>query len=1100
MAAAKRLHAVAVAAMVAAMVVVLRSALMAEAQADLKNNGEAVLNQLDSGQFTQSGVADVVNAFASDFQARAHFCFLDGDTDWNRAFSYQNWSFLAECMKTQGDLPSRLCTEAEIKVYLDSLSASSYIGQNRNCNITSWISGCEPGWACSTGPDEDLRVKDEEIPARTSNCQACCKGFFCPQGLTCMIPCPLGSYCPLATLNETTGLCEPYLYGLPPGGNHTCGGANIWADLGRSDQVFCPAGSYCPTTTEKIPCNSGYYCRTGSTSETRCSRLISCDANTATQNIRTYGIMLIVALVALLLFIYNFSDQILAVRERRRAKYRERAAKSVQRKERVRARWKSATDAALKNAAKLHANLSRKFSQRKDAQELRILDEIDVMADDNLLSTCDPIDFDDYQPSSIGLEGDLRGSMGSEIVPGPIDGPHSHGRSSLEIESENTKKKISKTNGVNTDSQIFQYAYAQIEKERYLERKYENLTFSGVVSMATWDEIRKRPFVEVAFKDLTLMLKGNKRCILKSLTGKIMPGRIAAVMGPSGAGKTTFLSALAGKARGCTQGGLILINQKPKSIHSYKKIIGFVPQDDIVHGNLTVEENLWFSARCRLPAGMPRADKVLVVERVIMNLGLQEVRDSLVGTVEKRGISGGQRKRVNVGLEMVMEPSLLFLDEPTSGLDSSSSRLLLRALKHEALAGVNICMVVHQPSYSLFKMFDDLILLAKGGLMVYHGSVREVEGYFGGLGINVPQRVNPPDYYIDILEGLVEPDLSSGINFKDLPLRWMLHNQYPVPEDMQSRAVGLIHSQISTSESIDSTGDVQSFAGELWQDIRCNVEQQRDRMLHNFLRQKDLSNRRTPGVVLQYKYFLGRIAKQRLREAKLQATDYLILLIAGACLGAISKISDSNFGASGYSYTIIAISLLCQIAALRSFSLDKLQYLRESASGISSLAHFLAKDSIDHFNTLIKPAVYLSMFYFLTNPRSTFIDHYIVLVCLVYCVTGIGYVFAIFFQPGSAQLFSVLFPVCFTLIATKAVENDGLKIIAQLTYPKWALEALVIANAKRYYGVWLINRCGVLKTMGYDLHAWKTCILVLIMFGVASRVIAFIGLLIIRKK
>lgn len=94
---------------------------------------------------------------------------------------------------------------------------------------------------------------------------------------------------------------------------------------------------------------------------------------------------------------------------------------------------------------------------------------------------------------------------------------------------------------------------------------------------------------------------------------------------------------------------------------------------------------------------MPKADKVLVVERVIESLGLQSVRDSLVGTVEKRGISGGQRKRVNVGLEMVMEPSLLILDEPTSGLDSASSQLLLRALRHEALEGVNICMVVHQP-------------------------------------------------------------------------------------------------------------------------------------------------------------------------------------------------------------------------------------------------------------------------------------------------------------------------------------------------------------------------------------------------------------------
>lgn len=94
---------------------------------------------------------------------------------------------------------------------------------------------------------------------------------------------------------------------------------------------------------------------------------------------------------------------------------------------------------------------------------------------------------------------------------------------------------------------------------------------------------------------------------------------------------------------------------------------------------------------------LSKADKVLIVERVIEFLGLQTVRNSLVGTVEKRGISGGQRKRVNVGLEMVIEPSILLLDEPTSGLDSSSSQLLLRALRREALEGVTISMVVHQP-------------------------------------------------------------------------------------------------------------------------------------------------------------------------------------------------------------------------------------------------------------------------------------------------------------------------------------------------------------------------------------------------------------------
>ncbi|XP_074276383.1 ABC transporter G family member 24-like isoform X2 [Silene latifolia] len=1064
------------------MLLLLTSAFMLEIQAQSTTN-----NEVETINFLRNGIGNITDKLASEMQSRASFCIVDGQTDWDRAFNYTDYGFLSNCMvNTKGNVGSRLCNTAEIEFYLNGffnkVGSVNYINPNRNCNLTSWVSGCEPGWACSVAAEDVNLADSRQIPARTFDCKTCCDGFFCPQGLTCMMPCPLGAYCPSASLNASTGLCDPYQYQLPPGRNHTCGGANIWADYGTSKQIFCPAGSYCPTTTEKDACDRGHYCLTGSTTEERCSKLISCKGNTEKQNIQTYGIMLIIALVAVLLIVYNFSDQLLALRERRRAKYRERAARSVEHNERVRARWKVAKDAAKKHASQLRSNLSRRFSQRK----LKIVHEDEVIPDDSLLSVQQARIMSDSQPSSV-IMADL-----------PVDEPPSNPKSGLEIEGKTPKKNTPKGKNDNTESQIFKYAYAQIEREKSRERQSENLSFSGVISMATGDQIMKRPLIEIDFKDLTLTLKGKKRHLLKNLTGKIMAGHISAVMGPSGAGKTTFLTALAGKATGCTQNGLILVNGRPESIHSYKKIVGFVPQDDIVHGNLTVEENLWFSARCRLSSHLPRADKVLILERVIMNLGLQEVRDSLVGTVEERGISGGQRKRVNVGLEMVMEPSLLFLDEPTSGLDSSSSRLLLRALKHEALAGVNICMVVHQPSYALFRMFDDLILLAKGGLMVYHGSVRQVEEYFSGLGINVPERVNPPDYFIDILEGLVEPSASSRVNYKELPVRWMLHNGYPVPEDMQSQIAGLEMSQ--RSESNISVGEDETFAGELWQDVRDNVELQRDHIQHKFFRRKDLSNRRTPGVILQYKYFLGRITKQRLREAKLLATDYLILLLAGACLGLISKISDENFGASGYSYTIIAISLLCQIAALRTFSLDKLHYMRESASGMSSLAHFLAKDTIDHFNSVIKPVVYLSMFYFFTNPRSTFLDNYTVLICLVYCVTGMGYAFATFLNPGPAQLFSVLIPVCLTLISTQALNNSGLKVIANLCYPKWALEALVIANARRYYGVWLINRCGALAKLNYSLHHWKYCIMILIIYGAVSRVIAFIGLLVIRRK
>ncbi|KAL9257355.1 ABC transporter G family member 28-like protein, partial [Drosera capensis] len=242
------------------------------------------------------------------------------------------------------------------------------------------------------------------------------------------------------------------------------------------------------------------------------------------------------------------------------------------------------------------------------------------------------------------------------------------------------------------------------------------------------------------------------------------------------------------------------------------------------------------------------------------------------------------------------------------------------------------------------------------------------------------------------------------------------------------------------------------------------------------------------------------VGKQRLREARIQAVDYLILLLAGACLGTLAKVSDETFGALGYTYTVISVSLLCKIAALRSFTLDRLEYWRESAAGMSSLAYFLSKDTIDLFNTIIKPLVYLSMFYFFNNPRSSFEDNYMVLVCLVYCVTGIGYAFAIFLEPSPAQLWAVLLPVVLTLIANQDKDSGLMYKIGKLCYTKWALEAFVIANAERYYGVWLITRCGSLMTTGYDLTHWHLCLIFLVIAGIISRVVAFMFMVTFQKK
>ncbi|KAK4578745.1 hypothetical protein RGQ29_028719 [Quercus rubra] len=989
-----------------------------------------------------------------------------------------------------------------MKFYLNNLfegpTSAKYWKPNENCNLTSWVSGCEPGWACHVDSIDDVDFNNAKvIPARTSRCQSCCEGFFCPYGITCMIPCPLGSYCPLATLNKTTGVYDicfcRYLYQLPPGQpNHTCGGANIWADASSGSDLFCSAGSYCPTTTSKLNCSSGYkifphywhYCRMGSTSE---EMLISCLCMPLCKilfwsHLHRVGFsqficMLIFSeykfccsagckagLSTLLIIIYHCSDQVLVTRQRRLAKYRDAAARSA--KERVKAhqRWQKEKDAAKKHASELQAHLSG-VSPKKDVKGPHPI-TLDASLPSNVTSVEDKTEPNEMMPE---FEDDQDSFQGFSI-----------GTGDTSIKANVPKRK-------QTSSHSFKYAYAQLEKERAQQQEYEQLTFSGIVKMVNNPEIRKRPLIEIDFKDVTLTLKVKNKHLLRCVTGKIKPGHITAIMGPSRAGKTTFLSAVAGKTIGCIMTGSILINGKNDSIQSYKKIIGFVPQDDIVHGNLTVEENLWFSAKCRLSTDLSKPDKVLVVERVIEFLGLETLQSSLVGTVEKREILGGQRKRVNVGLEMVIEPSLLILDEPTSGLDSASSLQLIRALRHEALEGVNICMAVHQPSFALFNMLDDLILLAKGCLTVYHGPVKKVEKYFAGLGIHIPERVNPPDHLIDIVEGVVIPGGSSGVSHEDLAVRWMLRN---------GSSIDVI--PVSETNPVGSGMKVHSFAGELWQSMKSNS--------------KDLTNWRTPGLCQQYKYFVVRVAKQRLREARMLAMDYLILLLAGACLGSLIKVNDQNFGEDAYIYTIIAVSLLCKVAALRTFSLDKLHYWRESSSGMSSLAYFLSKDTVDHFNTAIKPAVYLSMFYFFTNPRSSLADNYLVLFCLVYCVTGTAYAFAIIFESGIAQLCSVLLPVVLTLVGTQPKESQFMKILAKFCYPNRALEAFIIANAERkgritlpvnkltnvYNGVWPITRCGLILKNGYDLRDWNLCIFILI--GIISRVIAFLCMVTFQRK
>eukprot|EP01083_Nonionella_stella_P291600 992123_1 len=273
-------------------------------------------------------------------------------------------------------------------------------------------------------------------------------------------------------------------------------------------------------------------------------------------------------------------------------------------------------------------------------------------------------------------------------------------------------------------------------------------------------------FMDIEFNNLSLHLKSNGKTILSQCSGRIHCGTITGIMGPSGAGKTSFLYTLCGKAASYGNiTGDILINGEQRPISDFKDVVGFVPQSDAMTPQMTVKEMLQFNANFRLSADAGYHYKKSVVRDVMKLLKIQGIRHSFIGDDVNRGISGGQQKRVNIGMELVSQPSMLFLDEPTSGLDSTTSNDVMDVLKLIAKRGTTVVVVLHQPRYEIFKAFDNVILLAEGGKMVYMGNTDNVMQYFEQFEYVKSDMVNHADVIMDIVSGAVrtrngrKPDL-----------------------------------------------------------------------------------------------------------------------------------------------------------------------------------------------------------------------------------------------------------------------------------------------------------------------------------------------------
>ncbi|KAK7903728.1 FAD-dependent urate hydroxylase [Exophiala xenobiotica] len=252
------------------------------------------------------------------------------------------------------------------------------------------------------------------------------------------------------------------------------------------------------------------------------------------------------------------------------------------------------------------------------------------------------------------------------------------------------------------------------------------------------------------FENVSYTLKGKE--ILSGISGVAHPGQITAVMGASGAGKSTFLDILARKNKRGNVFGNMYVNGEKILDAEYRNVVGYVDQEDTLLPTLTVHETILTSALLRLPADMGVSVKEQRVIEVMQQLGIYHIKDQIIGSEEGtgRGISGGEKRRVGIACELVTSPSILFLDEPTSGLDAFNAFNVVECLVTLAKTyNRTVIFTIHQPRSNIVALFDQLILLAKGRT-VYSGPFSSCQAYFDSIGYSCPPGFNIADYLVDL--------------------------------------------------------------------------------------------------------------------------------------------------------------------------------------------------------------------------------------------------------------------------------------------------------------------------------------------------------------
>lgn len=266
--------------------------------------------------------------------------------------------------------------------------------------------------------------------------------------------------------------------------------------------------------------------------------------------------------------------------------------------------------------------------------------------------------------------------------------------------------------------------------------------------------MKSREPKDFRFSSVNFSVDNGKKQILKDCWGTIPAGNVCAIMGPSGSGKSSLLNVLAGRSSSVPSAGInvsnkVFVGGEMVQPVEFRRNIAYVMQDDALMGTATPREALKFSANLRLDAEFTETEVDTLVEEMLTSLGITDCADTMIGNAMIKGISGGQRKRTSVGVEVITNPHILFLDEPTSGLDSYAAYNLVQLLRSIAKTNCTVLCTIHQPSSEVFYLFDMAIFMLEGRIL-YQGPVENINDHFNKAGYKCPANYNPADYVMFI--------------------------------------------------------------------------------------------------------------------------------------------------------------------------------------------------------------------------------------------------------------------------------------------------------------------------------------------------------------